>query len=84
MVQYPPNAPSASNSGNPHCVGCIRDNPDCLFCWRREPLPNEGYAAKMRAGQTPFFKSRRGHKGQWGTGIERREHSLKGWRSRNV
>lgn len=64
---------------NPHCIGCVRDNPDCLFCWRREDLAlaHDDYASKMRVGKTPFFRSRTG-RGQWGTGPERRAAAIRG------
>ena len=40
--------------------------------YRRRTAPTlEEYAAKMRAGKTPFFLNRRGS-GHWGTGPERR------------
>jgi hypothetical protein len=42
---------------------------------RRQEL--ERYAARMRAGQTPFFRARYG-RGQWGTGPERRTAAIRG------
>jgi hypothetical protein len=60
------------------CQGC--DGTGCASCWQRysqlpygekRRLELEQYAAKMRAGRTPFFRSRTG-RGQWGTGPERR------------
>jgi hypothetical protein len=36
----------------------------------------EEYAAKMRAGKTPFFRRRRSKRGQWGTGPLRRKLAI--------
>jgi hypothetical protein len=49
------------------------------WCWRKATPTKreriERYAAKMRAGETPFF--RRGGSGTWGTGPERRAAAVK-------
>jgi hypothetical protein len=65
------------------CQGC--DGSECCSCWRKPDLPHgekrrrdlERYAARMRAGQTPFFQQRTG-RGQWGTGPERRAAAMRG------
>jgi hypothetical protein len=46
---------------------------------KRERL--DKYAAQMRAGETPFFTARTG-RGEWGTGIERREAAVRSARTR--
>lgn len=70
------------------CHGC--DGSECMSCWRDYKADRltrsrtrklEVYAPRMRAGETPFFRARTG-RGQWGTGIQRREHSVQGWQTR--